>query len=394
MPTASRICTLLVVTCALISPAFSQTTQTSPTKNAVAPQKNASAVKKNNAPKKRVKNTTQNLKSNTESQNEIYAPSYSERAEVMAQVPEMAQRLGLDADWVKSVIGQAKQLDQVRRFILPAPAGVAKNWNLYRGRFIDPIRIEGGVRFWEANQADIEKAERMYGVPAEIIVAIVGVESLYGKQMGNFRTIDALATLTFDFPTSHPRAPERQAFFKQELENLLVLSHHNKADPLQVKGSYAGAIGMPQFMPSSISKYAVDFDGDQKIDLQNSTSDVIGSVGNYFKSFGWVKGMPTHYPVKINPETANMPALLAADILPSFTPESFQEKGAFLEVNSPASSHAGKLALIELQNGPNPAAYVAGTDNFYVITRYNWSSYYAMAVIELGQAIVNKRAAQ
>lgn len=384
MLTASRFCTLLILACALTTPQISFS---------VSPPK-AKVLKKQITNKKKPATSVQVVKNSTDNNSEVYAPNYASRPEVMAQAQEMATRLRLDPTWVQSVIGQAKQVDQVRKYVLPAPAGVAKNWNLYRGRFIDNIRIEGGLRFWNANQADLAKAERIYGVPAEIIVAIVGVETLYGKQTGNFRTIDALATLTFDFPTSHPRAQERQAFFKQELENLLVLSHQNNADPLQVKGSYAGAIGMPQFMPSSITKYAVDFDGDQKIDLQNSTSDVIGSVGNYFKSFGWVKGMPTHYPIQINPETANMPALLAADILPSFTLESFQEKGAMLDLNSPAMAHQGKLALIELQNGPTAPIYVAGTDNFYVITRYNWSSYYAMAVIELSQAIAAKKAQQ
>ena len=384
MFTASRFCTLLVLAFALTTPQISFSAVAQKTK----------VLKRHISNKKKPTPSLSTVKNSIDNNEEVYAPNYANRSEVMAQAQEMAIRLHLDPAWVQSVIGQAKQVDQVRKYVLPAPAGVAKNWNLYRGRFIDNIRIEGGLRFWNANQADLAKAERLYGVPAEIIVAIVGVETLYGKQTGNFRTIDALATLTFDFPSSHPRAPERQAFFKQELENLLVLSHQNNADPLQVKGSYAGAIGMPQFMPSSITKYAVDFDGDQKIDLQNSTSDVIGSVGNYFKSFGWIKGMPTHYPIQINPETANMPALLAADILPSFTLDSFQEKGALLDLNSPAAAHQGKLALIELQNGPAPAVYFAGTDNFYVITRYNWSSYYAMAVIELSQAIAAKKAQQ
>lgn len=383
MLTGSRFYSLLLLIAALASPQISYSA------NPVKGKKSTSI----STPKKkqaRAKKAVQNAAPATV---EIYAPSYSERPEVMAQAQEMAVRLQLDPSWVLSMIGQAKQLDQVRKLILPAPAGVPKNWNLYRSRFIDNIRIDAGLRFWNENQADLEKAQRLYGVPAEIIVAIVGVETLYGKQMGNFRTIDVLTTLTFDFPTSHPRSQERQAFFRQELENLLVLSYQNKADPLLVKGSYAGAIGMPQFMPSSIHKYAVDFDGDQKIDLQNSVADVIGSVGNYFKSFGWVKGMPTHFPVHINPETANMPALLAADILPTFSLESFQEKGALLDFNSPAAAHKGKLALIELQNGAQPATYVAGTDNFYVITRYNWSSYYAMAVIELSQALLAKKSA-
>jgi membrane-bound lytic murein transglycosylase B len=162
------------------------------------------------------------------------------------------------------------------------------------------------------------------------------------------------------------------------------------ADPLLPLGSYAGAMGMPQFLPSSWARFAVDFDGDDKIDLWNSPADVIGSVANYFKAFGWQPGMPTHYPVGFDNAKLDLDALMAPDILPTFSVASFTAKGAVLE--GPALAHKGPLALVELLNGPDPASYVAGTENFYVITRYNWSSYYAMAVIELGDAV--KRAMQ
>lgn len=156
-------------------------------------------------------------------------------------------------------------------------------------------------------------------------------------------------------------------------------------------GSYAGAMGMPQFMPSSMAKYAVDFDGDGKIDLNNSPVDVIGSVASYFKAFNWQPGLPTHYPVRLDETRLDKDALLAPDILPSFSVGSFTSKGAVLE--GEALNHPGPLALIELQNGTAAPSYVAGTDNFYAITRYNWSSYYAMAVIELGQAVAAARPA-
>ena len=161
-------------------------------------------------------------------------------------------------------------------------------------------------------------------------------------------------------------------------------------DPLQPVGSYAGAMGMPQFMPSSWVKYAIDYDGDGRIDLWNSEADVIGSVANYFKGYGWQPGVPTHYGVRLAPE-AQMDALLAPDILPSFSVDSLAAKGAV--PLGGGLSHPGKFALIELQNGDpnvpgNEPVYVAGTENFYVITRYNWSSYYAMAVIELGREVM------
>jgi membrane-bound lytic murein transglycosylase B len=310
---------------------------------------------------------------------------YAEREDVMRFADELAQRRNLDADWLRRAIAQAQQLSVVQRLMQPPPAGTAKNWRVYRSRFIDTIRINAGVKFWQANRDTLERAEKEYGVPAEIIVGIIGVETIYGQQMGDFRVIDALATLAFDFPASHPRAAERQAYFRGELEQFLLLHSQAGTNPLRPRGSYAGAMGMPQFMPSSVARWAVDYDGDKRIDLAGSTDDVIGSVANYFKSYGWQPGMPTHYPVAFDREKLDMEGLMAPDILPTFTVPSFQAKGAVLE--GPALEHKGPLALVELQNGAEPPQYVAGTENFYVITRYNWSSYYAMAVIELGNEV-------
>jgi membrane-bound lytic murein transglycosylase B len=312
----------------------------------------------------------------------------------MAQVADMAQRRGLDRRWVRRVVGQAHYIPSVVKLITPPAVGVAKNWRAYRERFIEPVRVQAGVQFWQSHAATLERAEKEYGVPAEIVVGIIGVETFYGQQTGSYRVLDALATLAFDFPKIHPRAQERSAYFKSELEQFLVLNQHAGTDPRQAKGSYAGAMGWAQFMPSSWIRYAVDFDGDGKIDLFNSPDDVIGSVANYFKTFNWHSGMPPFYPVRFDPATLDLDALLAPDILPTFSLASFQAKGAVLE--GEALQHQGPLALIELQNGDptlegNAPTYVAGTENFYVITRYNWSSYYAMAVIELGRAVAAAR---
>jgi membrane-bound lytic murein transglycosylase B len=310
---------------------------------------------------------------------------YATREEAMQFAEDVAAKNNLDPAWFRNMVGQAQNLPTVTRLMQPAPAATAKNWRAYRSRFIDPIRIAAGVRFWQENRGTLERAEKEFGVPAEMIVGIVGVETVYGQQMGDFRVIDALATLAFDFPDNHPRAAERTKYFRGELEQFLLHHRAQKTNPLRPVGSYAGAWGMPQFMPTSLARWGIDYDGDKRIDLAGSTEDVIGSVANYFKGFGWHPGMPTHYPVRLDPARLDLDALLAPDILPTFSVASFQAKGAVLE--GPALEHKGPLALIELQNGGDPPSYVAGTENFYVITRYNWSSYYAMAVIELGREV-------
>ncbi|MDP3799242.1 MAG: lytic murein transglycosylase B [Polaromonas sp.] len=312
-------------------------------------------------------------------------PLYATRPDAMQFADDLASRRDLNADWVRDTIGQSRYIPTISRLMQPSDKPFVKNWRVYRSRFIDPIRIEAGARFWLSNRSTLERAEKEYGVPAEIIVGIIGVETIYGRNTGSFRVMDALATLAFDFPASHPRAAERSEFFKSEIEQFLTLQSRRGVDPFEAKGSYAGAMGMPQFMPSSWIKYAVDFDGDGTIDLWNSPADVIGSVASYFKAFNWQPGMPTHYPVSFDTSRLDMDALLAPDILPSFGVASFTAKGAVLE--GAALQHIGPLALIELLNGPDAPSYVAGTENFYAITRYNWSSYYAMAVIELGREV-------
>jgi membrane-bound lytic murein transglycosylase B len=310
---------------------------------------------------------------------------YGDSVEAMTFAEEVAAKRGLESEWTRKTVAQAQRLAVVERLMQPAPTGQPKNWAVYRSRFIDPVRINAGVRFWQANRRTLERAEREFGVPAEIIVGIVGVETIYGQQMGSFRVLDALATLAFDFPDSHPRAAERTAYFRGELEQFLAWHAANRSSPLKPRGSYAGAQGMPQFMPSSLARWGVDYDGDKAVDLTNSAEDVIGSVANYFKGYGWNTGMPTYYPVRFDATKLDLDGLLAPDILPTFSVASFQAKGAILD--GPALDHKGPLALIELQNGGDAPTYVAGTENFYVITRYNWSSYYAMAVIELGREV-------
>jgi membrane-bound lytic murein transglycosylase B len=315
-------------------------------------------------------------------------PFFSESPVAMAWSVEAAERLNLDPKWVQTQLGLARRLPSVEKLVLPPSSPAAKNWAAYRARFIEPQRIQTGLRFWQTHKNALERAEREFGVPASVVVAIIGVETFYGQYTGNFRVMDALTTLAFHFPTAHPRAAARETFFKGELEQFLVLTSRSGADPLTVRGSYAGAMGLPQFMPSSWAKFAVDFDGDGRIDLFGSPTDAIGSVANYFKAFDWRPGMPTHYPVTLTPGQTDMDSLMAPDILPTFSVANFVSRGASL--SGAALQHTGPLALIELRNGTDAPSYVAGTENFYAITRYNWSSYYAMAVIDLAEAVARE----
>ena len=302
---------------------------------------------------------------------------------------EVAERRGLPAPWIEAQLAQAQRLDAVRKLIMPAAAGMAKNWAAYRTRFIEPQRVAAGLAFWRDHEAWLHEAQDRWGVPAEIVVGIIGVETFYGRVMGNFRIIDALATLAFDFP---PGRKDRSALFRSELEEFFVLCAREGTDPLTTKGSYAGAIGLPQFLPSSVNRYAVDMDGDGHIDLHRSPADAIGSVAHYFASFGWQSDLPTHFDLGVPMDSADRAVLLGPDIVPTFSAAQFAERGALL--SDAGRSHDGPLALVELHNGNAAPSYVAGTQNFYVVTRYNWSSYYAMAVIDLAAAVAAVRAAR
>ncbi|MDO5654367.1 MAG: lytic murein transglycosylase B [Brachymonas sp.] len=313
--------------------------------------------------------------------------SYAQRPDVMAQIPAMAQRLRLPEVYVRNAIGNADFLPSVPRLILPAGTGVRRNWRVYRSRFVEPIRIRAGVQFWQENVAALQRAERELGVAAHYIVGIIGVETIFGRNMGNMRVIDTLSTLSFDFPQKHPRAAARNQFFREELEAYLLLCAKNRDNPLALQGSYAGAMGLPQFMPSSWLKYAIDFDGDKHIDLFSSPTDAIGSVANYFRAFGWEPGLPPLYNVAFDNSRLQLSTLLAPDIVPSFPLQDFAALGAQVQSTVPNLGRNGKLALIELENGQAAPSYYAGTQNFYVITRYNNSSYYAKAVIDLAEAV-------
>lgn len=316
----------------------------------------------------------------------VGAPAYGPSEDVRAFAAAVADKRGLDSAWVVKQLAQARRIDSVQKLMMPAPAGTAKDWAAYRERFVEPRRIAAGLAFWQANEATLQRAEQQYGVPAAVIVGIVGVETYYGRLTGAFRVIDALATLSFDFPSGRS---DRSAFFRSELEEFLVLCQREGLDPQQPRGSFAGAMGLPQFMPGSINRHAVDFDGDGRIDLGGSSADAIGSIAHYLSDNGWQRGLAATYEVTPPPPGEALARLLAPDITPSFSPAQFAEQGA--QLSEAGRAHDGPLALVLLENGERAPSYVAGTRNFYALTRYNWSSYYAMAVLALGDAVQRAR---
>ena len=318
---------------------------------------------------------------------------------------EMAERHGFDRDALLALFAQVSPNARTLALMapppppppVPAPAGDATpagaapatpppapklpDWQTYRARFLQPVRIDGGLKFWEQHAGALERATQEHGVPAEIIVAIIGVETLYGRNTGKFPTIQALSTLAFDFP---PRA----AYFRKELEQFLLYCRENGLDPLTPRGSYAGAIGTPQFMPGSIRSYATDFDGDGRIDLVNSPVDAIGSVARFLAIHGWQKDRDLYYPVTLA-ENADPASLLARGPKPELSIADLRAAG----ITSPLSLPADQpLMLVDLPNGANPPSYVIGTGNFYAITRYNRSFFYAMAVTELAEVLHQRHA--
>lgn len=299
---------------------------------------------------------------------------------------ELVERLARDAQipvaWTREQLNQAQRSTRVQQLIAPPPRGTAKDWAAYRARFVEPKRIQAGAEFWRTHERWLSQAQSRWGVPAEVIVGIVGVETFYGRMTGGFRALDALATLAFDYPEG---GRNRSAFFLGELEALLKLAWQQQVGAADYRGSFAGALGLPQFMPSSILKWAVDFDGDGHIQLHDSPPDVIGSVANFLKEHGWQEGLAPTFPASPPTDTQDKAVLLAPDIRPSFSAGQMRERGAVLASTVPDS--VGPLALVELQNGELAPSYVAGTTNFYALTRYNQSSYYAMAVLALGQAV-------
>ena len=296
---------------------------------------------------------------------------------------DIVARNGFERAQVEDVIKRARFIDSAVQLVKPAPPGKPKNWQAYSDRFIEPIRINAGVRFWNDNADLLARAEATYGVPAEIIVGILGVETIYGRDTGRFRVVDVLTTLAFAYPEA-PNRVDRMAFFRSELEHTLLLARKENIDPFSLLGSFAGAVGMPQFMPGNILKYGVDFDGDGIVDLRGSAADAIGSVANFLVEHGWDRNNtgPAVFPANVAPSLAWQGLLGGLEA--RYRPGELDGAGVATRTVLPDGRLYG---LVDLQNGADPTEYWVANANFFAITKYNRSYFYAMSVVELGRAV-------
>lgn len=296
-------------------------------------------------------------------------------------IDKMVKKHGFDRQQLQEILSQAKRLDSVLRLMdnqapttsVKPPSGPNGAWLRYRKKFITPDNVQNGVVFWNQYEDALNRAWQVYGVPPEIIVGIIGVETRWGRVMGKTRILDALATLSFNYP-------RRAEYFSGELETFLLMARDEQDDPLNLKGSFAGAMGYGQFMPSSYKQYAVDFSGDGHINLWDPV-DAIGSVANYFKAHGWVKG--DQVAVMANGQAPGLPNGFKTKYSIS------QLAAAGLTPQQPLGNHQ-QASLLRLDVGTG-YQYWYGLPNFYTITRYNHSTHYAMAVWQLGQAVALAR---
>lgn len=296
-------------------------------------------------------------------------------------IDKMVNKHGFDRQQLQEILSQAKRLDSVLRLMdnqapttsVKPPSGPNGAWLRYRKKFITPDNVQNGVVFWNQYEDALNRAWQVYGVPPEIIVGIIGVETRWGRVMGKTRILDALATLSFNYP-------RRAEYFSGELETFLLMARDEQDDPLNLKGSFAGAMGYGQFMPSSYKQYALDFSGDGHINLWDPV-DAIGSVANYFKAHGWVKG--DQVAVMANGQAPGLPNGFKTKYSIS------QLAAAGLTPQQPLGNHQ-QASLLRLDVGTG-YQYWYGLPNFYTITRYNHSTHYAMAVWQLGQAVALAR---
>lgn len=304
---------------------------------------------------------------------------FTDRADVKAFVDKMVEKHQFDRLILENYLNAAKlQPNIIKAMTKPAEK---LPWYRYSPIFLSPQRIQDGAKFWKENENYLKQAQQEYGIPAEIIVSIIGVETFYGKNTGSYRVLDSLTTLAFDYP---PRAP----FFLSELEEFFLLAREEDWDPTEIKGSYAGAMGKGQFMPSSYRKFGIDFTHNGKRDLLNNNADAIASVANYFKSHGWTSNQLVIIPAKIKGGSHEKIIASKANPKPEYTLHDLAKWQVYTAQKAQPAWEKHRFALIKLENESGPA-YWLGAQNFYVITRYNHSDHYAMAVYNLSQEIKN-----
>lgn len=307
----------------------------------------------------------------------VQAADYEAVPQVAEFVAEMTRDYGFADEQLVELFRQAERkqaiLDAISR-----PAEKVKPWKDYRPIFLTDSRIARGVDFWRQHEATLAQAEQAYGVPPQVIVSIIGVETFYGGNTGSYRVLDALSTLAFDYP---PRAP----FFRQQLKEFLLLSREEQVDPLTLKGSYAGAMGLAQFMPSSFRAYAVDFDNDGHIDIWNNPVDAIGSVASYFKHHGWKAGQPVVSRAQVKGERVDEGLTVGIEPL-----KNVGELRALGWSSQDPLADDLRVTAFRLEAAEGPEHWL-GLPNFYTITRYNRSVMYAMAVHQLSESLVQAR---
>ena len=326
-------------------------------------------------------------------------------------ITQIAQTQGIPQASLESGFSDAKTIPSIRKLVLPPSGTFKKNWVAYRKRFIEPVRLKAGKAFWEQNQAFLSKVEQDSGVPAEVIVSIIGIETIYGRQTGNFRVKDVLSTLAFSYPDT-PNKASREQLFKDQLQELILLcwtegggilpANNSKQGLNQTSfnaclnqnSSYAGAIGLPQFMPSSIRSFAVDGDGDGHIDLKQSPKDAIASVANFMRKHGWQPGMPIYFPVQ---EGAISQARSLADGEPQlkYSVQELIAKGILTKEQGDLQvggvEPQSKALIVDLpypdKDTNDQVRYVVGLNNFLSIVQYNRSYFYAQSVAEFAEAL-------
>jgi membrane-bound lytic murein transglycosylase B len=323
---------------------------------------------------------------------------------IQAYALEVSESRNIPLKHVEGLLKNAEYNATAARLMTPSKTRVRRSWVTYRNRFVEPVRINAGVEFWNEHRPTLDKTFRDYGVPPSVIVAIIGVETIYGRNTGNFRVLDALTTLGFRYPDSS--RPERSQLFRDQLADLIQLDYEKKLDAREVQGSFAGAIGLPQFMPGSLMRYAVDGNNDGRIDLSDSVEDAIASVASFLRMHGWQPGLPVFAPLVLpdNPQS-----LVVGGLYPTLDWTTLQRQGAKIRPTAgnqleqkprttAMAANSGdaawkqyKLGVVDLPDEPrNLAEYRSGTPNFFAITHYNRSYFYATSVADLAQALADR----